>query len=77
MTDRLNATRLIVDNKLQGRTEKISRSPGPHQTPEAGSLHNFVAGTAQEMTHAIETYPLFSDKGGIIFKRIPADPVAK
>jgi hypothetical protein len=66
---------LIVDDKLPGRTEKITRYPGAHQPSDGRNLQNFVAGSAQDMTQALAAYPLFFDKGAIIFKRIVGDPV--
>ncbi|MGH8123248.1 MAG: hypothetical protein ACREPT_10815 [Rudaea sp.] len=67
--------KLLIDGKLSGRTEKITRYPGASQPAESGTLHNFVAGTPQEMVHALATYPLFSDKSAIILKRIAAAPI--
>ena len=62
--------KLLIEGKLLGRTERISRYPGARQPEDQGTLHNFVAGPAQEMLRALESYPLFSDKGAIILKRI-------
>jgi hypothetical protein len=61
---------LLIDGKLVGRTEKITRYPGAHEPADGATLHNFVAGSAQDMATALATYTLFSDKGAIILKRI-------
>ena len=62
--------KLLIEGKLLGRTERISRYPGARQPEDQGTLHNFVAGPPKEMLRALESYPLFSDKGAIILKRI-------
>ncbi len=65
--------KLLIDGKLFGRTEKITRYPGANQPTNSGTLHNFVAGTPKDMAHALEACPLFSDKSAIILNRIAAD----
>ena len=62
--------KLLIEGKLLGRIERISRYPGARQPEDQGTLHNFVAGPPKEMLRALESYPLFSDKGAIILKRI-------
>ncbi len=53
---------LLIDGKLFGRTEKITRYPGAKQPADSGTLHNFVAGTPSDMARALQRYPLFSEQ---------------
>jgi hypothetical protein len=67
---------LLIEGKLVGRTEKITRYPGANQPADGATLHNFVAGSAQDMANALTTYALFSDKNAIILKRIAGKATA-
>jgi hypothetical protein len=68
--DDARVAKLLIEGKLFGRTENITRYPGAKQPADGATLHNFVAGTPQEMAHALEAYPLFSDKSAFILKRM-------
>jgi hypothetical protein len=59
--DDKQVARLIVDGKLQGRTEAISKNPGGRTEGEGMSLHNYVAGDAEAMAKAVEVRGIFAD----------------
>lgn len=47
--DDVQVAHLIIDGKVQGRTEKISKRPGGRTEGDGLTLHNYVAGNAEAM----------------------------
>lgn len=59
--DDTRAAHLIIDGKLQGRTEKISKYPGGRTRGDGLTLHNYIAGNADAMAKAVELRGIFAD----------------
>lgn len=61
---------LIVDGKVFGRTQRVSREPGDQRASADGSneLHNFVAGGSAEMARVVQIEGLFADHDAYVLK---------
>ncbi|WP_330888587.1 hypothetical protein [Rudaea sp.] len=59
--DDVAVAHLIIDGKLQGRTEKISAEPGGQHRNHGSELHNYVAGDSEAMAKAVELGGVFAD----------------
>jgi hypothetical protein len=66
--DDVAVARLILDEKIQGRTEKVSAEPGAKRRTHGSELHNFVAGTPDDMARAVQMRGIFQNKKHFVLK---------
>ena len=59
-TDDAAVAHFIIDGKLQGRTEKISKMPGGQRSGDGMMLHSYVAGDFEAMAKAVELRGVFA-----------------
>lgn len=59
---------MIIDGKMQGRTERVSREPGDKRGGTSSELHNFIAGNPAEMARVAQLDGVFADADAYILK---------
>jgi len=58
---------LIIDDKIQGRSERVSKQPGSARSGNS-ELHNFVAGKPEEMARVAQLDGVFADADVYVLK---------